>query len=264
MNAFLVLVHPRLSWIKADCCYAFVHPIGGTRDTAFLGYMSIYVSIPVHVHMRLWMPAWRHLPGPTGLTLTSAVAPFLSIARRCDITVFRCVMQKRYIQRARRLQWRWQWREEQLSTQTLVSFITFLLLTSVLWRCRLGGRKGIRPVENWVVGCLCGYLSGVRCRPEYGPADATATLSLASIKSGLVLPFWYRLTWVKFPDKGPLNVCVCLTTGFFTMPPVLGLLQSARVSVHLSTDLSQKPLCSDFAEFSVHVICGQPHAGSGA
>ena len=32
-------------------------------------------------------------------------------------------------------------------------------------------------------------------------------MSLASVKSRLVLPFWYRLTWVV-PDKGPLNVCV--------------------------------------------------------
>ena len=34
------------------------------------------------------------------------------------------------------------------------------------------------------------------------------SLSLASVKSRLVLPFWYRLTRVA-PDKGPLNVCVC-------------------------------------------------------
>ena len=33
------------------------------------------------------------------------------------------------------------------------------------------------------------------------------SLSLASVKSRLVLPFWYRLTWVV-PDKGPSNVCV--------------------------------------------------------
>ena len=32
-------------------------------------------------------------------------------------------------------------------------------------------------------------------------------LSLASVKSRLVLPFWCRLTPVV-PDKGPLNVCV--------------------------------------------------------
>ena len=32
------------------------------------------------------------------------------------------------------------------------------------------------------------------------------SLSLASVESRLVLPLWYRLTWVV-PDKGPLNVC---------------------------------------------------------
>ena len=46
---------------------------------------------------------------------------------------------------------------------------------SVLWRCWLGGRKGIRPVKNWLVGCWHGYLSGARCRLAYVPADATAT-----------------------------------------------------------------------------------------
>jgi len=52
--------------------------------------------------------------------------------------------------------------------------------------------------KNWVVGYRCGYLSGARCRFAYGPADATATH--ASVKPRLVLPFWYRLTWVV-PDK---------------------------------------------------------------
>ena len=35
------------------------------------------------------------------------------------------------------------------------------------------------------------------------------SLSLASVKSRLVLPFWYGLTWVVL-DKGPLNGCVCV------------------------------------------------------
>jgi len=35
------------------------------------------------------------------------------------------------------------------------------------------------------------------------------SLSLASVKSRLVLPFWYQLTWVV-PEKGPLNGCVCV------------------------------------------------------
>jgi len=39
-------------------------------------------------------------------------------------------------------------------------------------------------------------------------------LSLASVKSRLVLPFWYRLTWVV-PEKRPLNGCVCVCFTLF-------------------------------------------------
>jgi len=35
------------------------------------------------------------------------------------------------------------------------------------------------------------------------------SLSLSSVKSRLVLSFWYRLTQVVL-DKGPLNGCVCV------------------------------------------------------
>ena len=52
-------------------------------------------------------------------------------------------------------------------------FLFFVPL--VFWHYWLGGRKGIRPVKNWVVGCWHGYLSGVRYRLAYGPADTTAT-----------------------------------------------------------------------------------------
>ena len=42
------------------------------------------------------------------------------------------------------------------------------------------------------------------------------SLSLAQVKSRLVLPLWDRLTWVV-PDKGPLNgfVCACAVRYFF-------------------------------------------------
>jgi len=53
--------------------------------------------------------------------------------------------------------------------------ILIYLWLSVLWGCWLGGRKGILPVKNWVVGCWRGYLSGARCRLKNSPADATAT-----------------------------------------------------------------------------------------
>ena len=71
----------------------------------------------------------------------------------------------------------------------------------------VGQHEGHPACKNRVVGCWCGYQSGAKCRLAYGPADATATHSPASVKSRLVLPFWYRLTWVV-SDEGPLNKCV--------------------------------------------------------
>ena len=77
---------------------------------------------------------------------------------------------------------------------------------SVCWHCWLGGRKGIRPVKNWasagVVVCL------ERGADLHVPSWCHChSPSLASVKSRLVLPFWYRLTRVV-RDKGPLNGCV--------------------------------------------------------
>ena len=95
---------------------------------------------------------------------------------------------------------------------TFVSGEVWSDMPSLLWRCWLGGRKGIQPVKNWVVGCWHGSLSGARCRLAYVPADATATHFLASVKSRLVLPFLYRLTWVV-SEKWPLNGCVCVVSG---------------------------------------------------
>ena len=82
------------------------------------------------------------------------------------------------------------------------------LLPSVLWRCWLGGRKGIRPVKNggvlvwfsvWSKVQTCIWPSWCHCH----------SLSLASVKSRLVLPFWYWITWVVL-EKGPLNGWVCV------------------------------------------------------
>ena len=75
----------------------------------------------------------------------------------------------------------------------------------------VGQQEGHPACKNIrVVGCWCGYLSGARCRLALWPSWCHChSLSLASVKSRLVLPFWYRLTWVV-PDKGPLNVCVCV------------------------------------------------------
>ena len=78
---------------------------------------------------------------------------------------------------------------------------------SVLWCCWLGGRKGIRPVktDRWVLVWLSVWSEVQTCIwPSWCHCHS---LSFASLKSSLVLPFRYRLTWVV-PDKGPLNGCV--------------------------------------------------------
>ena len=88
--------------------------------------------------------------------------------------------------------------------------VAVLWLPSVLWRCSLGGRKGIRPVKNWTVGCWCGCLSETRCRLARPSRCHCHSLSLASVKSRLVLPFWYRLTRVVPEKRAVERVCVCV------------------------------------------------------
>ena len=53
------------------------------------------------------------------------------------------------------------------------------------------------------------------------------SLSLASVKSRLALPFWYGITQVV-PDKGPLNGCVCIVSAVALMD------NSPSLSLHFS------------------------------
>jgi len=71
----------------------------------------------------------------------------------------------------------------------------------------VGGRKGIRPVKNWVVGCWHGYLPGQGADLHMAQLMPLPLTISCSSKSKLVLPYWYRLTRVV-PDKGPLNGCL--------------------------------------------------------
>jgi len=90
-------------------------------------------------------------------------------------------------------------------------------LPSVLWHCWLGGRKGIRPVKNWVVGCWCGCLGwGADLHiVQHMPLPLTISCSSKSrlALTFLVLPFWYLLTRVVpdiFQKSSKTVVCVCV------------------------------------------------------
>ena len=64
------------------------------------------------------------------------------------------------------------------------------------------------------------------------------SLSLASVKSRLVLPFWYRLTWVV-AEKGPLSRCVCV---FFSRPRAEGWPHHGRITFFFCKSFPLQPL----------------------
>ena len=110
------------------------------------------------------------------------------------------------------------WRSYHLQLLTAITQFTntvhTCIMPSVLWRCWLGGRKGIRPVKNRVVGCTCGCLSGAKCRLAYGPADATATqcLLLQLIQIGFTFLVPAHPGSTSPGQRAVKRVCVCTIT----------------------------------------------------
>jgi len=94
-------------------------------------------------------------------------------------------------------------KQNEFSTAMKVS--AFSALTLLVGRQE--GHPACKKLSGGVLACLsvwstvqtCIWPSGFHCH----------SLSLASVKSRLVLPLWYRPTRVVL-DKGPLNVCVCV------------------------------------------------------
>ena len=72
-----------------------------------------------------------------------------------------------------------------------VQFLAFSVLT------RLGSGKGIRPVKNLSSEVLTWLSVSSEVQTCVWPMWYHChSLSLAPVKSRLVLPFWYRLTWI--------------------------------------------------------------------
>ena len=96
-----------------------------------------------------------------------------------------------------------------LLTVSLFVFIYLLTASSAL--TRLVGRQEGHPACKKLSGGVLAWLSvWTKVQTCIWPIGCHChSLSLASVKSRLVLPFCYRLTRV-IPDKGPLNVCACV------------------------------------------------------
>jgi len=109
----------------------------------------------------------------------------------------------------------------------LTQSLSSVLMPSVLWCCRLGGRKGIQPVKNWVVGCWrdsLGWGADLHIAQQM-PLPLTISCSSKSrlVLTFLVLPFWYLLTgWSRTYSRRAVNgcVCVCVTVFFSKHVPI--------------------------------------------
>ena len=76
---------------------------------------------------------------------------------------------------------------------------------SVLWRCWLGSRKGIRPVKNWVVECWLERGADLHMA-QLMPLPLTVSC-FSKIQIGFTFLVPARL---EIPEKGLLNGCVCV------------------------------------------------------
>ena len=89
-----------------------------------------------------------------------------------------------------------------LVLQVKVAFSALMLLVG-----RQEGHPACKKLSGGVLSSLSVWSKVQTCIwPSWCHCHS---LSLASLKSRLVLPFWYWLTWVV-PDNGPLNGCVCV------------------------------------------------------
>ena len=94
-----------------------------------------------------------------------------------------------------------------LSLSLYFVFLAFSALTLLVGRQE--GHPACKNLSGGVLAWLSVWSEVQTCiRPSWCHCHS---LSLAPVKSRLVLPFWYRLTRVV-PQKGPLNgyVCVCV------------------------------------------------------
>jgi len=89
-----------------------------------------------------------------------------------------------------------------MSTLVLIAFSDLTLLVG-----RQEGHPAFKKLSGGVLAWLSVWSEVQTCISSSW--CHCHSLSLASVKSRLVLPFWYRLTRVV-PDKRPLNGCVCV------------------------------------------------------
>ena len=100
-----------------------------------------------------------------------------------------------------------------LLLQCFIPFSALMLLVG-----RQEGHLACKKLSGGLLAWLSLWSEVQTCiRPSWCHCHS---LSIASVKSRLVLPFWYRPIRVVL-EKGPLNVCVCVLLCVNALPSVL-------------------------------------------
>jgi len=94
---------------------------------------------------------------------------------------------------------------ERLFVQHACTFQAFSALTLLIWH-----QEGHPACKKTSGGVLAWLSVCSEVQTHVAQLIHFRSLSLASVKSRLVLPFWYQLTWVV-----PGRVCVCM---YFLLP----------------------------------------------
>ena len=89
-----------------------------------------------------------------------------------------------------------------------VAFSSFAFSALTLLVGQQEGHPACKKLSSGVLASICQERGADLHMAQLMPLPQ---LSLAPLRSRLVLPFWYRLTQVV-PDKGPLNGCMYVTT----------------------------------------------------
>ena len=131
---------------------------------------------------------------------------------------------------------------------------------SVLWRCWLGGRKGIRPVKKLSGGVLAWLSVWSKVQTCIWPSWCHChSLSLASVKSRLVLSFWYWLTPGSPGQRAVKRVCMRLCVYLCRSVSFVNFLQYSTVWTGLSTfspeKLSEMEQWSHYLVFNLKIAC---------
>jgi len=99
---------------------------------------------------------------------------------------------------------------------TVDIYRSYIGLPSVLWHCWLGGRKGIQPVKNWVVGA--GVVVCLERGTDLHMAQLMPLPLTVSCFSKIQVGFTFLVpAHLGIPGKWPWNgcCCCCCYTGLF-------------------------------------------------